>query len=462
MIFQKFSESFSLAGEEVSLEQLLEAREKRAALQRRCLEKYGQTVLSLTLLAVGGVKKNALSDYVFAKSLENLTACFIRLGVSPTAKFIRPLETGHEALFVLPVDAQRLKKAMIELEESSPLARLWDLDVISAEGRLLSRSEFGFPPRACLICAENAKYCARSRKHALEDIQAEIVRRVQAVGFAEKIANSVYRALLQEARLTPKPGLVDSANNGAHQDMNLQTFERSAEALRPFFAEFVLKGIETAGQPEREILAQIRPLGLAAEQAMFAATDGVNSHKGAIFTFGLICTAIGRLFANRATTVTYDEAVRSVCETAGAFCCGLTAELQNYPENQPLTAGVKIYRAYGLTGARGEAEAGFPLVRKTVALALKEPHGENAGLIRLLFLMAHNQDTNVVSRGGPEGLRFVQSEARKRLENAKILQNPTALIESLQAFDQACIERNLSSGGSADLLALTFFFLSLK
>ena len=107
---QHLFKTFSLEGQEVSLEQLLEGRENRANLQQQCLEQYGETILSLTLLAVGGVKKNVLLDFVFAKALGNLTALFDKLGVQPTAQFIRSLETGHEALFVLPIEANLLKQ----------------------------------------------------------------------------------------------------------------------------------------------------------------------------------------------------------------------------------------------------------------------------------------------------------------------------------------------------------------
>ena len=164
---QHLFKTFSLEGQEVSLEQLLEGRENRANLQQQCLEQYGETILSLTLLAVGGVKKNVLLDFVFAKALGNLTALFDKLGVQPTAQFIRSLETGHEALFVLPIEANLLKQGTMQLEDSSPLARLWDIDVIDHNGNLLSRADFDFPPRPCLVCDDNAKSCARSRKHSI-------------------------------------------------------------------------------------------------------------------------------------------------------------------------------------------------------------------------------------------------------------------------------------------------------
>lgn len=445
----QFISFFSLDGNEISLEELLEAREKRALLQQQSLQKYGQTLLSLTLLAAGGVKKNELLDYVFEQALNHLAILFQQLQIHPTAEFIRPLETGHEALFVLPIDAKQLKKATIVLEDSFPLARLWDIDVIDPQGRLLSRTEFAIAPRPCLICEDNAKNCARARKHSLNEIYAEMQQRAQTFYFAEQIAERVYQALLKEVYLTPKPGLVDLRNNGSHKDMNVQTFEKSALTLRPFFAQFVLKGIATVNLPIQQILGQIRPLGLQAEVAMFQATNKVNTHKGAIFAFGLVCTAIGRLFAHR-SEIHYT----TICPLIAQITQGLTAELQKYPTHQALTAGIKLYKEYGLTGARGEAESGFHTIRSILAeYAGKKIENEKDWLRILLKIIAENNDTNVVHRGGLEALYWVKNEA-KCLLNEEVLSLP-----ALQNFDEACIHKNISCGGSADLLALTVFLL---
>ncbi|WP_233116367.1 triphosphoribosyl-dephospho-CoA synthase CitG [Aggregatibacter actinomycetemcomitans] len=456
---------FSTAGTEISLEQLLSAREARALLQQKLLAQYSQTLLCVTLTAVGGVKKNALLDYVFAKTLEKLTALFVQFAVTPSAERIRPLETGHEAFFMLPMDAKALKAAMIELEESLPLARLWDLDVFDHEGNLLSRSDFGLPPRTCLVCGADAKVCARSRTHAVPEILAEMHKRAQQHDLAEQIGNAAYSALVQEARLSPKPGLVDAVNNGAHKDMNLQTFEQSAVSLTPFFTAFVLKGMQTASLPPEQILAQVRPLGVLAEKAMFKATHGVNTHKGAIFSFGLVCTAIGRLVQQQdlsQSAVIFE--VKSICDLVAQFAQGLTAELRHYPDHLPSTAGVRLFRQFGLTGARGEAESGFQQIQALLPL-LDEDHQqdrEHCLLILLLYLMATNADTNVVHRGGMDGLHFVQQTAHDLLEDQTVVSDKAKLTQALMKFDAACIARNLSAGGSADLLALMIFFQTLR
>lgn len=263
-----------------------------------------------------------------------------------------------------------------------------------------------------------------------------------------------YQALLHEVNLTPKPGLVDCANNGAHQDMTLQDFYRSADAIAPWFSRFIAEGEESCHRPATEILRRLRPLGLGCENAMFAATGGVNTHKGTVFSMGLLCCALGRLYRlNRAISAT------SLCREVVLFC-------QNMVENElhhkavPLlqTASQRLFHLHGLTGARGEAQSGFatvlelslPFYRRMMA----QGKGQEQALSQtLLLLMSLNADTNVVSRGGIAGLAWLQRRAREVLRHCR-QKSATPL---LQQFDEQCITRNLSPGGSADLLIVTWF-----
>ena len=109
---------------------------------------------------------------------------------------------------------------------------------------------------------------------------------------ADRIASYAVEALLVEAAATPKPGLVDRANNGAHGDMDFFTFQKSAAALAPYFTEFVRAGAGE-GRSLHTLLSELRPIGRAAESAMYARTGGVNTHKGAIFSFGVLLGAAG-------------------------------------------------------------------------------------------------------------------------------------------------------------------------
>lgn len=448
----QFLPDFSLAGKAISLEELLVAKEQRAWLQQQCLRQYHQSLLSLTLLAPGEVKNNKLLDYVFAQALAHLEQLWQILAIKPTTSFIRPLDTGHEAIFVLDIDATKLKQQTILLEESLPLARLWDIDVFDKDGKLFSRSEFGYKPRSCLVCQAEAKRCARSRQHSLSDIYQIMQQIVTQHYFADYVANLVNQALLTEARLTPKPGLVDQADNGAHQDMNLATFLLSSQALYSFWAAFVYQGIKTAQQPVAQILAELRPLGLQAELAMFNATQGINTHKGSIFAFGLTCAALGRLFAQQSSFNW-----QTLSSLIAQMCQGISQELEQ--PTQSATAGIKIYQHYGIKGARGEAEQGFPLVQYALSELLQQNDYDEQHrlLLALLQLFANNQDTNVIHRAGMEGLNWFRSTAQQLLKQEQVITKIEVLQQALNTFNQQCIHHNISPGGSADLLALSWF-----
>ncbi|MBE3510498.1 triphosphoribosyl-dephospho-CoA synthase CitG [Enterobacter cloacae complex sp. I2] len=247
-------------------------------------------------------------------------------------------------------------------------------------------------------------------------------------------------ALWQELELTPKPGLVDKLNNGSHRDMDHALFVRSITAITPWFARFAELGEAHADKPAAQQLRIIRPMGMACEQAMYAATDGVNTHKGGIFALGLLCFAAGRV---------KNVSAGSLCCEVSNICRGLVAR-ELVGRSGQATAGERQFQLYGLTGARGEAESGFSTVRN----ALKQWKGNTLHDL-LLRLMAINQDSNLVSRGGMEGLRYVQRYARELLANGWDR-------DALLRMDRAFIERNLSPGGSADLLSVGWVLSAIK
>lgn len=239
-------------------------------------------------------------------------------------------------------------------------------------------------------------------------------------------------ALWLELELTPKPGLVDKHNNGSHRDMDHALFTRSIRAIAPWFSRFAELGAEHAGKPAAEQLRLIRPMGMACEQAMYAATGGVNTHKGGIFALGLLCFAAGRV---------KDVNAHSLCCEVSNICRGLV-ERELTGRTGRATAGERQYQDYGLTGARGEAQSGFATVQKVLAQWNRQSLHD-----LLLRLMAVNQDSNLVSRGGMEGLRYVQGYAQHLVASGW---DRASLVE----MDNALIARNLSPGGSADLLSV--------
>ena len=399
----------------ITLEQMLLARDRRASRQAALLSRYGRPVISFTMNIAGPVKDSPLIRYAFRSGLRQLEAL-------PCAQLCREVifePTGPEALLVYETqDARLLKAFCIRLESEGEAGRLFDLDVLDANGEKLSR-ETG---RTCLVCGGPVSICSRSRAHGLEAITARTGAILEAFA-AETLGEMAENALLAEVHFTPKPGLVDEANNGAHRDMDVPLFERSAHALRPCFEEFVRLGIQGASP------AALQQAGVRAEQAMFAATGGVNTHKGAIYSGALLLHAAGRLLSG--------EEEGDLCELAAQTAAAIPAPTG--------THGAAVRAQCG--GIRTEAVSGYP-----TAQAVLRQLRQSGPLDALLLSMSRLDDSTLWHRGGAEGAQLVRSRA------ADILAAPASEREArTRRLDAELIERNLSPGGSADLLAMAFF-----
>lgn len=275
-----------------------------------------------------------------------------------------------------------------------------------------------------------------------------------------EIGNLATKAMLCELAATPKPGLVDRRNNGAHRDMDFFTFLDSTAALAPYFDDFARIGAETAHDAPQAAMKPLRQKGLAAERAMFAATGGVNTHKGMIFSLGLVCGAAGRHLARR------EQATPArICAAAAAICSGICREAFAAEQTaEDPTKGERTYRVYGLKGVRGEAEGGFRSVLE-VSLpcylsALETGLCVNDALVEtLLHLISTVQDTNVISRHDLDASAYAMGRARTALSLGGV-RTPSGQTD-IERMDRDFIERNISPGGSADLLAITYFLANL-
>ena len=160
----------------------------------------------------------------------------------------------------------------VELEDIDPIGRLYDMDVLDTDGKKISREDMGLPRRKCLLCENDAAVCARSRAHSLEaltDRTGFLLYLTARQWMTEFIAVRAYLALNQEFSTTPKPGLVDKNNRGAHTDMGIKHFFASANALRPYFCRFAEAGYLTRDEEPAVTFCQIRSIGIEAEQAMY-------------------------------------------------------------------------------------------------------------------------------------------------------------------------------------------------
>lgn len=259
------------------------------------------------------------------------------------------------------------------------------------------------------------------------------------LSLADRLADLAVDALIDEADLSPKPALVDRRGNGAHTDLHLGLMHASALALWPAFKEMAEAALEIGevGLPLREAIGRI---GREGEQAMLVTTNGVNTHRGAIWALGLLVTAA------------------ALQPKSIALCAARLALLDDRYAPTPLSHGAQVAQRYGARGAREEAQLGFPSVVQRGLPQLHKSrangHGEqNARLDALLAIMTELADTCVLYRAGEPGLQAMQAGAQAVLDagGSASLSGRRRLHE----LDQQLIALNASPGGAADLLAAT-------
>ena len=443
----------------VSLMEVLVARDRRAMRQSELIDEFQKPIISFTMNIAGPVKNNPdiKRGFELGKEMVDRELLVSEFNCLHFEEISGP--TGNEAFYVIDADPLEIKSITTAIEDETPLGRLFDLDVINVEKRKIDRKELGLEGRKCLICENSAKECARSRTHSVEELQkktSEILKSAIENEDALKAAELACKALLYEVCTTPKPGLVDCQNNGSHKDMDLFTFINSACVLRPYFEACTRIGRQTECLSAKETFKRIRKEGKRAEYAMFSATKDVNTHKGAIFSMGILCAALGRLSRDEWKQT---ELILNECANMAE---GIVEEdFKNLNKQNAVTNGQKLYVNYGITGIRGQVEDGFPAVRKAglpvLLKGIKEGKTLNvSGCAALLAIMTESVDTNLIARSDICTQREVTDKIRELL-----VETPYPERKQLEKLDQSFIKKNLSPGGSADLLAICYLLYFL-
>lgn len=446
----------------VSLEDMLTAKEQRKMRQDTIRQRFNMPIVSITLNMPGPVKDTPLlrqlCDYA-------VSAVKSRLIVASLEQV--NLVTGPEALLAIPGDAQAIKAACAVIEEEYAFARLLDIDVFAADGRQISRQQQG-RLRQCLICSQPAVVCMREGKHSLAEVLVGVQRLMaefcayqtrQVSPLAEKLGALAVEAMLYEVACTPAPGLVDRDNAGAHRDMDFYTFMASSAALSLVLARCAEAGCRHEGELSA-LMPVLRAIGIEGEQTMLAATAGVNTHKGLLFSLGIVVAAAGWVKSNRRAEAT----IKVVLDVVATMVDGIVERELGYIGNKSLsqmTAGERLYQIYGITGIRGEMEQGLPSVQQHSLPALRQALSAglsiNDSLVQtLLVLTTVVDDTTVMNRHNPEKMRHW---AKPRVE-AVLAEGGMyvgAGAKTVAALDKEFIEHNVSPGGAADLLAVTWF-----
>lgn len=395
---------------------LLLLREQRFYREQE-LQKRG-TVVTIKANVPGRDKRWLWSDYAVYVLYTALTT-----RVSPHFVEAEHQAEGLVFVAVFSEEAYALKQQCVELEERHPLGRMVDLDVRTGEDTL-SRTEIGYPRRKCYLCDEDAVICSRSRRHSLEELRGSIREMVwQYLNAENPLPRFAQISLLSELCRPLGFGCVTVNHTGSHQDMDFFTFLRSL----PVVAASLEK---VTGEMD---FPALRNYGCGVEQRMFQATRGINTHKGAVFLYLLLAAAYLRTTSTDTMPATLQILAKPIGEDFA---------------RKPDSHGLKLYRKHGVRGIRGEAQRGFPLL--FVHDKIPETPEEFNRLS--LQLMGQIEDTNAMHRAGMEGWRQLKQRARKVLSGEM----------TAEALDGWCLEKNISTGGTADLVGGAVFIQLLK
>ncbi|MDR1903677.1 MAG: citrate lyase holo-[acyl-carrier protein] synthase [Treponema sp.] len=456
----------------VPLEELLAEREAHAFRQRRLLAEHPGTLISFCLNIPGPYKAFPLAMRCFREGMRSILLALEAENIKLEHEEWSERDAGYTAYFCTRAPPELIKSIAVNIEEIHPLGRLFDIDVFRQDGGKLSRgcadggnaqSAAGFV-RACLVCGGNAFICARSGAHGPGEVRnamLAIMYRWLRAGAGDAVEAAAFKAMIGEAAITPKPGLVDRANSGAHSDMDFFSFIDSSVAIVRYFRQCAFAGFDSLDEhsPCRdpvELFNSLRHGGKAAEIAMLRSSGGANTHRGLIFSLGILSAAYGRLF--RAGENSLDGLLR--------LCREMTLYLMDdFSASGPETAkthGELLYARYGISGPRGEAIAGFPHAREGLSYLhslLKAGCKLNdAGAALLLRFMAVLDDTNLARRGGMAALRRIQEDLSAFLAPEPPMEE---ILRRARELDGEFIRDGLSPGGSADMLAITLFLYAL-
>lgn len=276
------------------------------------------------------------------------------------------------------------------------------------------------------------------------------------------IGHLAQKALLYEVAATPKPGLVDRKGPGIHKDMDFFTFLDSATVLLPYFDACAMQGgfcqVEVEG-----VLPQLKGLGIDAEQQMFLATGGVNTHKGLIYALGLLCSAAGTVAVSSKAGLPID--LDAVSQRVVSIVSPHMAQEKAFMMNAE-TYGANQLKTYGLLGARGEALSGYQKARQVGLTSIEKGLTHfgfslnDAMLYTLLALIPVVDDSNVIGRKGLAVLKESQSKAQAVIDGGHL--STETGKDLYKSYLDWSLEMGVSHGGAADMLSVSLFMWLFK
>lgn len=303
----------------------------------------------------------------------------------------------------------------------------------------------------------NAVSASRVRK-AMEQGDMNVIRQlVPPTTLPYIIARLATQALQAELDTTPKPGLVDKDNNGAHRDMDYALMQRSIDTLHPYFVKLALLGFADTLPTH----TAIRDIGIEAERAMLAATNGVNTHKGALFSMGLAVVAAAheerKIAANEEQILKERNGGEDVLVSLQTTIKALAASFPDTNGTHGSKAKLLSKGPTAIKGALDNAREGYEMLfAEWLPFYIERRKERDAYTLHktLLRIMCDLDDTNVIYRTDLATAEEVKQEARALLDSFS--------EAALKDMDRHYTTRNISPGGAADMLSLTVFVGSVQ
>lgn len=432
---------------------------------------YSYSLLSFSLNLAGPHKRSPLADFFFTAALTLLTGELSRRFGKLEEPQIRAGRAGAWALLEVPTDAQSCKAFCLELEDGLPAGILWDLDVYDLEnGQKLSRKALGWEERPCLICGRKVSFCARSRAHSWQELERESRSLMKEALLSEAAAAlwlAAEKSLFYEVLATPKAGLVDRLDQGAHTDMNIYSFVDSSLALGPSLRKFIEAGMasfsakrektsassgETTNSAQRQeissefrekaipvlsasssftgqnnsdkivIFKTLAALGQEAERSMFRASGGVNTQQGLIFSLGFLLYTAGRRLRERVEALDgaleqresdelHQNVTQGLLPTAAELAAEASALAASFldwrgdsEESRQRGARAAVLNGYG------ESLSALTILRRERAEGGDE---DESSLAALLYLMSCIEDSNILRRAALRHHAQAQEDGEK-------------------------------------------------
>lgn len=422
------------------MDPILKARELRAKMiEEWTINNKNSSILVLKLNVVGDVKNIKRMQFILAFFHHQLIKIFSH-HISQY-QFVASLD-GDYYIYAINEKGRLIKERTIVLEDHNMLGRLVDLDVY--DHGAISRTDLSCDLRTCLICEEYAHICARSKRHTKKEIFDKMNQIIDEF-LINHLSTETIKAIYQELDLYPKFGLVSSHDSGCHTDMNYETFIKSVFALKPFIKEYIQVGLDDEYNP-----LKLQEIGTRAEEKMFEATGGTNTHKGLVFLLGVFLNAmVNTVLANEGKTYLQEQIKKITNDIVGDY--------YEHVEEKPVkTHGDNIYLNYGLKGIRGEALKGLPLIFDISSF--EEIYGVCRLHEYLIRLMAELDDTTILHKTNYQTLIEVQKDMKSIVRSGGYCLNNETMVRLSDEYKA----RNISPGGSADLLIIKLIYEDMK